>query len=501
MRIEKDFIGSKKIEDKALYGIHSLRAKENFPDETRFHFEWYKSIGITKLACYNTYKSFKKSLKKKYDLKHLPLVIIEDTILDDLILAAQEVSEGKYFDNFIVPAVQGGAGTSINMNINEIITNASLIKYGKKPGDYEYIDPIEHANIFQSTNDIIPTSLKVTVIQLLVKLEESVNYLRSKVEFCENKYRNDLRIAYTQMQEAVPSSFGKLFSTYSDALSRDWWRVSKCFERIKTVNLGGSAVGTGITVPRYFIMEVVSELQKLTGLPVTKAENLQDATNNLDAFVEVHAILKAHAVNLEKISSDIRFLAADSGPKEINIPNKQVGSSIMPGKVNPVIPEFAITAAHKIYSNDVLITSLSAQGCLDLNAYIPEIGNAIIESLKLLIAVNKTLADNLFDGLTVNSEKAYKKLMNSPAITTALVPFIGYNKASEISKEMKTKEIDIFKANKKLKLIEELKLVEILKPENLLKTGYSMGDIIKKKYKEEVLRKSIEKKSKELDKQ
>ena len=479
MRTEKDFIGSKKLEDKVLYGIHSVRARENFPDNTPFHLEWYKAVGTTKLACYLTYKSFKKSLKQKYDLKKLPIIIIEDDIIENLIISAREVSEGKHFDNFIVPAVQGGAGTSINMNVNEIIANSALLKSGKKPGDYKFIDPIEHANIFQSTNDVIPTSLKVAVIQLLVKHEESINYLRSKVENCENKYRNDLRVAYTQMQEAVPSSFGKLFSTYSDALSRDWWRVSKCFERIKTVNLGGSAVGTGITVPRFFIMEVVSELQKLTGLPVTKGENLQDTTNNLDSFVEVHAILKAHAVNLEKISSDLRLLSSDfSGSKEINIPNKQVGSSVMPGKVNPVIPEFVITAAHKIYSNDVLITSLSAQGCLDLNAYIPEIGHAIIESLKLLIAADKTLADNLFEGLTVNSEKAYEKLIKSPAITTALVPYIGYNKAAEISKEMKAKSTDVYAANKKLKLIDESKLIEILKPENLLKTGYSIGDII-----------------------
>jgi aspartate ammonia-lyase len=479
MRTEKDFIGSKKLEDKVLYGIHSVRARENFPDNTPFHLEWYKAVGTTKLACYLTYKSFKKSLTQKYDLKKLPIIIIEDDIIENLIISAREVSEGKHFDNFIVPAVQGGAGTSINMNVNEIIANSALVKSGKKPGDYKFIDPIEHANIFQSTNDVIPTSLKVAVIKLLVKHEESINYLRSKVENCENKYRNDLRVAYTQMQEAVPSSFGKLFSTYSDALSRDWWRVSKCFERIKIVNLGGSAVGTGITVPRFFIMEVVSELQKLTGLPVTKGENLQDTTNNLDSFVEVHAILKAHAVNLEKISSDLRLLSSDvSGSKEINIPNKQVGSSVMPGKVNPVIPEFVITAAHKIYSNDVLITSLSAQGCLDLNAYIPEIGHAIIESLKLLIAADKTLAGNLFEGLTVNSEKAYEKLVKSPAITTALVPYIGYNKAAEISKEMKAKSTDVYAANKKLKLIDESKLIEILKPENLLKTGYSIGDII-----------------------
>lgn len=479
MRTEKDFLGIKKIDEKALFGIHSVRARENFPYQSPFHLDWYKSVGLTKLACYLTYKNFKKSLNQKYDINKLPFTLIKDEVLDAMISTAQEVADGKYYDNFIVPAVQGGAGTSINMNVNEIIANASLIKLGKNPGEYKIIDPIEHANLFQSTNDVIPTSLKITVIQLLIKLEESINYLRGKVENCEKKFRNELRIGYTQMQEAVPSSFGKLFSTYSDALSRDWWRVSKCFERIKVVNLGGSAIGTGITVPRFFIMEVVSELQKLTGLPITKSENLQDATNNLDSFVEVHAILKSHAVNLEKIASDLRLLSSDIiGSKEISIPNKQVGSSIMPGKINPVIPEFIITAAHKIYSNDMLVSSLSSQGCLDLNAYIPEIGNAIIESLRLLAAADKTLADNLFEGLVVNSATANKKLINSPAITTALVPYIGYNKASEISKEMKLNSIDIFAANKKLKLISDKKLKEILKPENLLKTGYSMGDII-----------------------
>ncbi len=477
-RIEKDFLGEKRINKNDLFGIHSLRARDNFPDKSPFHLEWYKAIGLTKLACYLTYDSFKSAVLEKYSEKNLPLKLFDKEIITALIEAAEEVAEGKYFNHFIVPAIQGGAGTSINMNVNEIIANEALLKLDHTPGEYNIIDPIEHANIFQSTNDVIPTSLKVAAIKLLEQLEEKINELRFDIEAIENKTRNTLRIGYTQMQEAVPSSYAMLFSTYNEALSRDWWRVSKCFERIKVVNLGGSAIGTGISVPRYFIMEVVPTLQRLTNLPITRSENMPDATNNLDSFVEVHAILKAHAVNLEKMVSDIRLLSSDvTGNNEIQIPQKQVGSSIMPGKVNPVIPEFVISAAHKIYANDGLITSLSAQGCLDLNAYLPTIGNALLESIKLLIAANQTLKENLFKDLTVDAKTSEDRLYRSPAVTTALSPYIGYNKAAELAKEMKSSKKDIFQANKKLNLIEDKKLKQILSPQNLLKMGFTLKDI------------------------
>ena len=342
-RTEKDFLGEKKIDKDALYGIHSIRAKENFPNESSFHIEWYKAIGLTKLACYKTYENFKKAIHQKYSEKDIPFSLFDNSIIKALQQSAEEVSSGKYFEHFIVPAIQGGAGTSINMNVNEIITNLSLNKLGEDYGNYSIIDPIEHANIYQSTNDVIPSSLKLAVIKLLVDLEEDINNLRSDIETLEVKYRNKLRIGFTQMQEAVPSSYAMLFSSYNEALSRDWWRVSKCFERIKVVNLGGSAIGTGIAIPRYFIMEVVSVLQALTKLPITRSENMPDTTSNLDSLVEVHAILKSHAVNLEKMVSDIRLLSSDIINKEMNIPQKQVGSSIMPGKINPVIPEFVIS--------------------------------------------------------------------------------------------------------------------------------------------------------------
>lgn len=477
-RVETDSLGTKQIPEEALYGIHSLRAKENFPIEISFHNEWYKALGLTKLACYLTYKKFRSATLEKTD-KDLPFSLIPEDIIDALIKSAGEISEGIYFSHFIVPAIQGGAGTSINMNINEIITNAALLDLDSDPGNYEKIDPIEEANIFQSTNDIIPSSLTIAVMRLLSVLEEKINSLRQTIEKQETSHRNDLRTAYTQMQEAVPTTFGALFSTYNEALSRDWWRVSKSKERIKVINLGGGATGTGIAIPRFFIMEVVPELRKLSGLPVTRSENLQDATANTDSWVEMHAILKSHAVNLEKIANDIRLLSSDiSGKGFIKIPERQVGSSIMPGKINPVISEFIVSASQKIYANDQLISSLCGQGCLDLNAYLPTIGNAIIESLKLLIASNSTMTSNLFADLEVNTDAAYKSLMMSPAITTALTPYIGYNNAVIIAKEMKQNRSDIFVACKNTGFIKEDKLKEILEPANLIKLGFTLSDVL-----------------------
>ena len=476
MRTESDYIGSREIPDDALYGIHSLRAKENFPDTTPFHIEWFKAMGMVKLACYLTYQDFSNAVKSDSTLlKSYPL--FEDSILQSLIVASKGIIDGKFYDSFIVPAIQGGAGTSINMNINEIIANQALITLGYKPGSYNQIDPIEHANIFQSTNDVVPTALKLATIQLLAVLEESINSLRQRVERQEKKHRANLRIGYTQMQAAVPSSWGQLFSTYSEALSRDWWRVSKCFERIKVVNIGGGAIGTGIGTPRFFIMEVVNQLQKLSNFPLTRSENLIDATANLDAIVEVHAILKSHAVNLEKMASDLRLMASDIASNQISIPKRQVGSSIMPGKINPVISEYVVSVSHRVYSNDQLISGLCGQGTLDLNAYIPLIGHALLDSIKLLISADNTFSENLIAGIEVESEKGAKLLLKNPSITTALLPYIGFNKAAILANEMKSSCIDIFEANAKLRLIDEEKLKDIVKPENLLKLGFSLKEL------------------------
>ena len=480
MRSERDSIGELLVPDEALYGIHSLRARSNFSNDHIFPIEWYKAVHIVKLAYYLTYKEFKSKAKNRLEnIEHIN-INFDDKIIESIIESASEGSKGKYFDNFIVPAIQGGAGTSINMNINEIIANSSLLKMGYKQGDYNYVDPIDHANMFQSTNDVIPSALKIAIINLLNDLEKSINYLRSKIEILEEKYRIIPRIAYTQYQAAVPSSYGLLFSSYNDALSRDWWRVSKCFERIKMLNVGGSAVGTGLSVPRYFIMNVIQKLQELTSLPLARAENMTDNTQNLDTFVEIHSIIKANAVNIEKISSDIRLLASDiHNQGVVKILKLQAGSSIMPGKVNPVAVEYAISISHQIYANDGLISNLCGLGSLDLNPYLPLIGVKFIESLKLLISANNSLANNLFEELEVDREKANKDFVNNPSITTFLNTFIGYNKSDKLAKAMKENSIDIFEANSILKLIDQDKLKEMIKVENFLKLGFSLDDLEK----------------------
>jgi aspartate ammonia-lyase len=471
-------MGSRAIPEDALYGIHSLRAKENFPDRSLFHPDWYRAIAKVKLACYVSYSKFKAAVLRKYPHLSAHLKLISEDELNALMAAAGEASEGKHFEHFIVPAIQGGAGTSINLNVNEIIANRALQVLGSKPGDYERIDPIEKANIYQSTNDVIPTALVVASMEKLQLLEEVINQTRSETEKLETRYRNTLRLAYTQMQEAVPSTWGMLFSSYSDALSRDWWRVSKAFERIKQVNLGGGATGTGLSIPRYFLLRVVPELKRLTGLPVTQAENLADATSNQDKWVEVHAILKAHAVNLEKMVSDIRLLS--SGllfPAILRIPTVQTGSSIMPGKVNPVIPEFVISSAHEIYSNDQLITRLAAMGTLELNACLPSLGHAVLRSLDLLTAMNSGLKEKLFAGIEIDEPLSREKLFRSPSVTTALTPYIGYNRAAELAGLMKEKDLDVFEANRCLKSLDHAQLEDILSPSRLIKKGFTMEDI------------------------
>ncbi|TAJ12256.1 aspartate ammonia-lyase [Marinilabiliaceae bacterium JC017] len=481
MRKEVDFIGDVEIPVDALYGIHSVRARENFPDNALFNEKWFRAVGVVKLACYQAYRKFKTAALENYDPEKLPLTFIDDKKIAAMQRAAEEISHGRYFDQFIVPAMQGGAGTSINMNVNEIIANATLVQLGLQPGQYDEIDPFEQANVFQSTNDVIPTALKVAAMSLLEELEEVINHFRHQIEAKEGKNRNRLRQAYTQMQEAIPSSYDKLFSTYNNALSRDWWRVSKCFERIKEVNLGGGAIGTGLAIPRFFIMQVVNELQQITGLPVTRSENLLDTTANLDSLVEVHATLKAHAVNLEKMAADFRLLAADvMNNRELMIPQRQVGSSIMPGKVNPVIPEFVISSVHKVYANDQLVSQLCGQGCLELNAYLPTIGHALLESIQLLIAVDKTFADNLVKGVNISSQTSdISPVYSNPSITTALIPYIGYHGAAEMAHYMKHHKKNVFFTNSVLKCMDEILIQQVLSDDALLKMGYSLKDLIK----------------------
>jgi len=476
MRIEKDKFGEKEIPKTALYGISSVRAKENFPLQIPFPIEWYKAMGMVKQASYITIEEFYQQIKINREKISNDIRKIPDSTISAMIKASKEISEGKHFNEMIIPAITGGAGTSINMNINEIIANRALQIDGKEPGNYEIINPYNDANCYQSTNDTVPTALKLAIMQLLDSLQEEINRLRFKIEEKEKENFNNLRIGYTQLQEAIPTSIGRLLSTYNEALSRDWWRVSKAKERIKTVNLGGGAIGTALGIPRYFLFTVPTKLREITNQPLTRSENLSETTSNLDSFVEMHGIIKCVALNLEKMASDIRLLSSDIvGDKKIfSIPAVQVGSSIMPGKINPVIPEYMISISRKVYSNDQLITSLSASGDLELNAYLPTIGTAIIESLNLLIASCSSATDKMITGLISDTSNSWENLINSPSITTALIPKLGYISASRLAEEMKKSKTSIFDANKKIKLLTDNEINEALKPENLLSLGFSL---------------------------
>jgi aspartate ammonia-lyase len=298
------------------------------------------------------------------------------------------------------------------------------------------------------------------------------------MESLEQTYRNEIRQAYTQMQKAVPSTYGNLFAGYNDALSRDWWRTTRIKERLKEVNIGGGAAGTGMGIPRFFILQVPKELRKITGLPLAQSENMTDATMNHDTLVESHAILKALAVNLEKISADVRLLAADLFVHpSVKIPQKQMGSSMMPGKVNPVIPEFQISISHKVYANDQMIANLAARGCLDLNAYLPSIGLALLESFNLLCSGCKSMAENLLKGMTVSTKNEQDDLFKNPSITTALVPYIGHEKAALLARNMKESNTTVFESNAKLAILPEEKIQRILQPSALTAKGFSLKDI------------------------
>ena len=477
-RVERDFLGEVPVPEDALYGIHAVRARDNFPNKIAFNEAWYRAVGLVKKACYVTYRKLKQTASKKLDPASLPFTWMPDEVIDALNLAATEVSEGRHFDHFIVPGIQGGAGTSINMNINEIIANRALLLLGKAPGSYDVVDPVEHANVFQSTNDVIPTALKTAIVARLDALEAGINDLRMAMERKEAEYRDVLRSAYTQMQCAVPSSYGKLFGAYQEALSRDWWRVSKCWERIKVVNLGGGAAGSGLAIPKYFIFEVMETLRAETGRPLTRGDHLEDATQNMDPFVEVHGILKAHAVVLEKIASDIRAMASDAfGSGAVRIPARQVGSSIMPGKVNPVIAEYAVSVAHAVYADDAAVTTLCGQGFLDLNAYLPSIGHYLLNSLDLLISADESLARYLVDGLSVTPSVAVEEMLRRPTTATALLPYVGYHAAEALARRMADNGEDIFSAAHALGIIEEDKLREVLGPSRLLSLGYRLSEI------------------------
>ena len=423
VRIEHDLLGEREVPASAYWGIHTLRAMENFPLLGQpCHPELVRSMALVKLACTRT---------------NLELKFLDEPVAGAVMRACRELADGALAKEIVVDALQGGAGTSLNMNVNEVIANRAEELLGGEKGRYARVHPLDHVNLHQSTNDVFPTALKVAAIALLHRLEKSIAALQSAFQAKEQTFASIVKIGRTELQDACPMTLGAEFSAWAEALSRDRWRVFKCEERLRVVNLGGTAVGTGLTAPRDYIMRVVDRLREETGIGLARAENLVDATQNADAFVEVSGILKAHAVNLFKISSDLRLLS--SGPRtglgELVLPAVQAGSSIMPGKINPVIAEAVGQAAMLAIGNDSIITAAAQSGQLELNAFLPLLAHALLQSLTVLDGACRMFRERCVDGIVADRAACDAHVQRSWATVTALLPVIGYERATQLAQK------------------------------------------------------------------
>lgn len=424
-RTERDLIGQMEIPAAALHGIHTTRAMESFYIAQRpVHCAFARAYGSVKLACARTNRSlgaWRDDLAKAEAIE----------------AACRELSEGRLDEHIGVDALQGGAGTSTNMNVNEVLANRALEILGLSHGAYDRVSPLEDLNLHQSTNDTYPTALKLAAIQLLQVLEQRVVALQESFQAAEQRFVHVVKVGRTQLQDAVLTTLGREMGAYAEALNRDRWRIYKCEERLRVVNLGGTAIGTGLAAPRPFIFRVTDTLREITGIGFARADNLIDATQNADVFVEVSGILKAHAVSLLKICGDLRLMASgpEAGFGEIRLPARQAGSSIMPGKVNPVIPEAVSQAAMLVMGHDVAIAMACASGSLELNPFLPLVAACLLENLDLLANANDMLRRQCIDGITANEERCRELVANSTAAATALLPALGYERVCEVVRE------------------------------------------------------------------
>ena len=420
-RIEKDLLGQLELPYDAYWGIHTERAIHNFPiSGYRINPALIKAMALVKKACC---------------MANAEAGYIKGEKASAIITACEAIIEGGFTNQFPVDALQGGAGTSSNMNINEVIANrASEILHGEK-GDYSIVHPLEDVNLHQSTNDVYPTAIKIAGIYGLRKLSQAVAFLQGAFQKKEKEFGQIVKIGRTELQEAVPVTLGAEFSAFSEAISRDRWRTFKCEERLRIVNLGGTALGTGITSPREYIFLVIEKLRDVTRLGLSRGENLMGETANADAYVEVSGILKAHAANLIKIANDLRLLNFIG---EIKLPQLQAGSSVMPGKVNPVLMEAVMQTGIKVMANDAVVSDVASRGTWQINEFLPLLAHVLLESLDMLNNINLLLAEHV-DKIGADEARCRAYFDESPMIITALLPLIGYDEAMAIIKEFDKK--------------------------------------------------------------
>ncbi|MVX66758.1 aspartate ammonia-lyase [Clostridium chromiireducens] len=457
-RLEQDLLGEKNIDNSTYGGINTARALENFDlNGKTVNLNLVKEIALIKKAAAMTNKKLKLLSSEKADA---------------IIKASEEVIEGTFDDEFKISAFQGGAGTSTNMNVNEVIANRAIELLGGTKGDYDLVHPLNHVNMSQSTNDVYPSALRIAAIKLIRKLSNSLSSLQEALQMKENEFSDIIKLGRTQLMDALPMTAGQGFGAYSKAIERDRWRIYKVEERLRQINLGGTAIGTGLNATNKYVFMMTDIIQTLTGLGIARSDYPMDITQNCDIFVETSGLLKSCSVNLLKISNDLRLL--NSGPRggigEVMLPNMQAGSTIMPGKVNPVIPEMVAQVSLRVISNDSAITMASSMGQLELNAFTPLIAECLLESLELLDKSVMIFKEKCIDGLQMNKDRCLENIENSLVSATSLVHHIGYDKASLISK----KALATGKTIREILLEEQILPVEvidkILSPAELIRT-------------------------------
>ena len=458
-RNEHDLLGYRDVPATAYYGIHTLRAVENFPI-TGIQISSYPEL-INALA----------AIKQAAALANMELGLLGAQHGNAIIAACEEIRAGALHEHFVVDVIQGGAGTSTNMNANEVVANRALEILGHVRGDYGKLHPNEHVNMSQSTNDVYPTALKIATYHSIFHLVDAMAILRRAFEHKSEEFADVIKMGRTQLQDAVPMTLGQEFSTYAVMIGEDEERLKEAALLIREINMGATAIGTGITAHPDYARLVCKDLCAITGLPLITAPNLVEATQDCGSFVQLSGVLKRVAVKISKICNDLRLLS--SGPRagfnEINLPAVQAGSSIMPGKVNPVIPEVVNQVAFEVIGNDVTVSFAAEGGQLQLNAFEPIIAHSLFKSIGHLREAFLTLEKRCVVGITANRDKLRADVENSIGLVTALNPYIGYAMATAIAIEAHATGRGVYELVLERKLIPPATLAKILQPDQLTK--------------------------------
>jgi aspartate ammonia-lyase len=461
-RLEHDLLGEREVPAERYFGIQTLRATENF--------------AITGIPIAH-YPSFVRSLayiKKAAALANQELGLLEPRLAEAIVDACDELLAGKLLDEFVVDVLQGGAGTSTNMNTNEVVANRALELLGYEKGRYDILHPLMHVNMSQSTNDVYPTALRLTLSRKMDGLMVEMAHLQEAFAQKAEEFSDVIKMGRTQLQDAVPMTLGQEFGAWAVMVREDIQRVCEAQALIREINMGATAIGTGLNAHPDYAHLVTEKLGELTGIPVVGSENLVEATQDAGGYVQLSGVLKRVATKLSKICNDLRLLS--SGPRaglhEINLPAMAPGSSIMPGKVNPIIPEVVNQVAFEVIGNDITVTLAAEAGQLELNVMEPVIAYNLFSSLDLLGRACRTLADRCVSGITANREVCRQMVEHSIGLVTALNPYIGYEKSTEVADEAMKSGRSVYEIVLEKGYLSQTELDDILSPENMTRPRY-----------------------------